>query len=192
VSSCRQLLRSRTKLRHLQFGDDDDDRRPAPVPRIRRQGTEDEDSVPETPASGSRDERNPLEYLEEEDGGQQEEVWASVPIPTWPKLQPTDGKVSHRCLPYNATVHVQRGSALLTPKVWQMKLPAYVNIEARPYDPEFYRLTSVAQQEPLDPSDNIGAKSRMIGIRNTVRWKWVTGPDGEQVSVWHTCTWPSG
>lgn len=58
-----------------------------------------------------------------------------------------------------------------------MKLPAYVNIEPKPFDPDFYRETLT--DEPIDGrADPTGAKSRMIGVRNTIRWKWVTGADG--------------
>lgn len=83
-----------------------------------------------------------------------QETWGTVPVPTWPRLQPTDGKA------------------------WHLKLPAYVNIESRPYEPEFYRET-IDHDE--DPQDNIAAKGKMIGVRNTVRWRWATGGDGKPV-----------
>ncbi len=61
-----------------------------------------------------------------------------------------------------------------------MKLPAYVNIEPRPYDPDFYRAT--LEEAPIDgKAEPLAARSRMIGVRNTIRWKWVTGGAGEPV-----------
>lgn len=60
-----------------------------------------------------------------------------------------------------------------------MKLPAYVNIESKPFDPDLYRET--LDDDPVE--GNTAAKSKMIGVRNTIRWKWVTGGDGEMVSL---------
>ena len=62
-----------------------------------------------------------------------------------------------------------------------MKLPAYVNIETRPYDSEYYR--AHLNEEPIDGKlEPLAAKTKMIGVRNTIRWRWHTGPDGEPVS----------
>ena len=66
-------------------------------------------------------------------------------------------------------------------QIWDLRLPAYINLESQPYDPSHYRAT--LKQDKLDPKDVIGAKSRMLQVRNTIRWKWVTGPDGEAVSL---------
>lgn len=82
------------------------------------------------------------------------EVVADVPVPAWARLKPTDSKV------------------------WHLKLPAYVNVEARPYDADYYRATNEDEDKELvGPA----AKGKMIGVRNTVRWRWTTGPDGEPV-----------
>lgn len=81
-----------------------------------------------------------------------QEIWANMPLPQWPRLRPTDGKV------------------------WHMKLPGYVNLESEPYDPELYR----AAQEDDGELDPLQAKSKMIGIRNTIRWKWVQGTHGPE------------
>ena len=63
-----------------------------------------------------------------------------------------------------------------------MKFPAYVNLDPKPFDPDFYRATQ--EEEPIDgAADPIAAKSMMIGVKNTIRWRWVTGPDGEPVSL---------
>ncbi|KAL1411873.1 Paf1 complex component [Vanrija albida] len=124
------------------FGDDDDDE-PRP-PRSRST----------TPARSDRSgSRNPLEYAEEdEDLEDVSETIGNVAVPTWPRLQPSDGKA------------------------WTLKLPAYVNIESRPYEPEYYRETIDHDDEP---QDNVAAKGKMIGVRNTIRWRWVTGGDGK-------------
>ncbi|WVQ93688.1 hypothetical protein IAU59_000764 [Kwoniella sp. CBS 9459] len=99
---------------------------------------------------------NPLEYPEEEDVEveRHEQSWATLPLPQWPHMRATDDKI------------------------WHLKLPAYVNIESKPYDPDLYRES--LDEEAIDgAADPIGAKSKMIGVRNTIRWKWVTGGDGE-------------
>lgn len=80
------------------------------------------------------------------------EVWANVPVPQWPRLQPTDGKV------------------------WHLKLPAYVNLESRPYNEDYYRATADDNEEELK---GFAAKGKMIGVRNTIRWRWA-GKDGEE------------
>lgn len=61
-------------------------------------------------------------------------------------------------------------------KVWHLKLPAYVNLEPRPYEADYYRSTLEGGDDELRGS---AAKGRMIGVRNTMRWRWVTGPDGQ-------------
>lgn len=59
-----------------------------------------------------------------------------------------------------------------------MRLPAYVNMEHTPYDPVLYR----AGLDPVPDEEEINAKrARMISVRNTIRWKWATGDDGEPV-----------
>lgn len=65
-------------------------------------------------------------------------------------------------------------------KIWQMRLPAYVNMDPNPYDPILYRagLEPVAENE-----DNNVKRSKMISVRNTMRWKWVTGDDGKPVCL---------
>ena len=67
-------------------------------------------------------------------------------------------------------------------QIWHLKLPAYVNIESRPYDPDFYRahLEDISIDGKAEP---LLARSKMIGVRNTIRWKWVTGGDGEPVGL---------
>jgi len=59
-----------------------------------------------------------------------------------------------------------------------MRLPAYVNVESKPYDPTLYR---AGLETPEKEDDNM-KRSRMIQVRNTVRWKWSTGDDGKPVS----------
>jgi RNA polymerase-associated protein LEO1 len=58
-----------------------------------------------------------------------------------------------------------------------MRLPAYVNVESRPYDPILYRH---GLEKPEKEDDNM-KRARMIQVRNTVRWKWTTGDDGKPV-----------
>ncbi|WVW81994.1 hypothetical protein I302_103999 [Kwoniella bestiolae CBS 10118] len=137
------------------FGDDDEDEE-----RTKRGRTS--TGTPASPRrSGSRSRSrsgsaNPLEYEEEDVAGEgrEEERWATLPIPQWNKMKATDDKV------------------------WHMKLPAYVNLESKPYDPDLYRET--LNEEPIDGQANaVAAKSKMIGVRNTIRWKWVTGGDGK-------------
>jgi RNA polymerase-associated protein LEO1 len=71
-----------------------------------------------------------------------------------------------------------------------MKLPAYVNFDSRPYDADLYRAT--LDEEEIDgKTDPVAARSRMIGVRNTMRWRWVTGPDGEPVTYEHRVIAPS-
>lgn len=61
-----------------------------------------------------------------------------------------------------------------------MRLPAYVNMDPNPYDPVLYR----AGLEPVPENEDQNAKrSKMISVRNTIRWKWVTGDDGEPVRL---------
>jgi hypothetical protein len=62
-----------------------------------------------------------------------------------------------------------------------MKLPAYVNVESKPYEPDLYRAGLDGPE--IDGKENpVAARAKMIGVRNTIRWKWVTGADGEPVS----------
>jgi RNA polymerase-associated protein LEO1 len=62
-----------------------------------------------------------------------------------------------------------------------MKLPAYVNVESKPYEPDLYR--AGLEGPEIDGKENpVAARAKMIGVRNTIRWKWVTGADGEPVS----------
>jgi RNA polymerase-associated protein LEO1 len=58
-----------------------------------------------------------------------------------------------------------------------MRLPAYVNVESRPYDPILYRH---GLDKPEKEDDNM-KRARMIQVRNTIRWKWTTGDDGKPV-----------
>jgi len=58
-----------------------------------------------------------------------------------------------------------------------MRLPAYVNVESKPYDPILYRH---GLEKPEKEDDNM-KRARMIQVRNTVRWKWTTGDDGKPV-----------
>lgn len=65
-----------------------------------------------------------------------------------------------------------------------MRLPAYVNMESTPYDANLFRQGI----EPLGEDEDVNVKrSRMISVRNTIRWKWVTGDDGEPVSAERAC-----
>ena len=132
----------------MQFGDDDQDEQPQ-----RSRGR----SESSTPASATTP-ANPLEYPEEEgDDVQVQETVVNLPLPKYPRLQPTDGKV------------------------WQLKLPAYVNLESRPYDSDYYRET-VDEPEEIEGRKKIAAaRAKMLLVKNTIRWKWVTGPDGEPV-----------
>ncbi|KAK4686953.1 RNA polymerase-associated protein LEO1, partial [Tremellales sp. Uapishka_1] len=133
------------------FGDDDDDDDvKGATPRTDRGRSS--TGTPATRLSTRSPERNRLEYGEEEGDEERDETWANIALPQWEHMQPTDGKV------------------------WHMKLPAYVNIEAKPYDVQLYRETL---EEAEDKDDVLAAKSKMIGVRNTIRWRWVTGPDGE-------------
>jgi RNA polymerase-associated protein LEO1 len=71
----------------------------------------------------------------------------------------------------------------LVVQVWHWKLPAYMKIDSKPYDAEYYRET-LGEDEVLDGSqDPKAARRRMLEVKNTIRWKWVTGPDGEPVSL---------
>ncbi|OCF45100.1 RNA polymerase-associated protein LEO1 [Kwoniella heveanensis CBS 569] len=131
------------------FGDDDEE----DEQRKRRRSTSRTSRSRSRSRSGSA---NPLEYPEEEDGEveRHEQSWATLPLPQWPHMKATDDKI------------------------WHLKLPAYVNIESKPYEPDLYRES--LDEEPIDgATDPIGAKSKMIGVRNTIRWRWVTGGDGE-------------
>jgi len=130
-----------------KFGDSDNE---APRRDARSPSTQ-----PSTPGSTRR-----LEYPEEEEV-ETSEVIADVPVPTWPRLTATDGKV------------------------WHVKLPAYVNVEARPFDPEYYRATKDDTEELTGPA----AKGKMIGVRNTVRWRW---KDGERQSNARMLRWSDG
>jgi RNA polymerase-associated protein LEO1 len=58
-----------------------------------------------------------------------------------------------------------------------MRLPAYVNVESKPYDPMLYR----AGLEQPEKEDVNMKRARMIQVRNTIRWKWSTGDDGKPV-----------
>ncbi|RSH94895.1 hypothetical protein EHS25_004701 [Saitozyma podzolica] len=129
------------------FGDDDDDEGEGTRSRVLSS------SAP-TEASRSRS-PNPLEYAEEDiELEEADENWANLPVPQWPHMQATDGKV------------------------WHMKLPAYVNVESKPYEPDLYR--AGLEGPEIDGKENpVAARAKMIGVRNTIRWKWVTGADGE-------------
>lgn len=63
-------------------------------------------------------------------------------------------------------------------QIWQMRLPAYVNFESTPYDPTLYR---AGLDTPSEDEDVNLKRSRMIQVRNTIRWKWSTGDDGKPV-----------
>ena len=59
-----------------------------------------------------------------------------------------------------------------------------MNIDHRPYDPNHYRET--LPDETIDGKANpVAARSKMLSIKNTIRWKWVSGLDGQPVS--RTC-----
>ncbi|RXK38078.1 hypothetical protein M231_04637 [Tremella mesenterica] len=108
-----------------------------------------------TPPSASPDSPrtpHPLEYEELDQPGPVTEEPAKAEIPAWKRLDPTDGKV------------------------WHLRLPAYVNYDSKPYHPDLFRATAEVTDGKTDP---LGAKGRMIGVRNTMRWRWVTGADGE-------------
>jgi hypothetical protein len=69
-----------------QFGDDDDDEGEGTRSRVLSS------SAP-TEASRSRS-PNPLEYAEEDiELEEADENWANLPVPQWPHMQATDGKV---------------------------------------------------------------------------------------------------
>lgn len=53
-------------------------------------------------------------------------------------------------------------------------------MESTPYDANLFR----AGIEPIGEEEDVTVKrSRMISVRNTIRWKWVTGDDGQPVSL---------
>lgn len=62
-------------------------------------------------------------------------------------------------------------------KVWQLKLPQHINLEANPYEADYYRGQLKGEDETLRGPE---AKGRMLDVRNTMRWRWVTGPDGQR------------
>lgn len=63
-----------------------------------------------------------------------------------------------------------------------MRLPAYVNVESKPYDPMLYRH---GLEKPEKEDDNM-KRARMIQVRNTIRWKWSTGDDGKPVCAFRS------
>ncbi|ORX35354.1 Leo1-like protein-domain-containing protein [Kockovaella imperatae] len=145
------------------FGDDDEeDAKKSASPRSRAASSSATPKTPPTSASEDGGEGsahgspNPLEYAEEEVGVEQDVIWANIALPKMPRLKATDGKI------------------------WQLRLPAYVNIEPKPYDAHYYQET--LNESEIDGSkDPMGAKSRMLGVKNTIRWRWVMGPEGKPV-----------
>jgi RNA polymerase-associated protein LEO1 len=51
-------------------------------------------------------------------------------------------------------------------------------MDSKPYDPTLYR---AGLDTPPEDEDANMKRSRMIQVRNTIRWKWVTGDDGVPV-----------
>ncbi|BEI79745.1 hypothetical protein CcaverHIS002_0102740 [Cutaneotrichosporon cavernicola] len=125
---------------HDLFGDEDENEPPR------------ERSSSRPPASSPRE--HPLEYGEASDDENEEvsEAWASVPVPTWTRMHPTDGKV------------------------WQLKLPQHINLEADPYEANFYTAQLTGDDDNLRGSE---AQARMLEVRNTMRWRWITGSDNK-------------
>lgn len=83
-------------------------------------------------------------------------------------MSATDGKVS-----------TEREPGL--PQVWHMKLPAYVNIDNKPYDADYYHAT--AEDDDIDGKEQpMLAKQKILAVKNTIRWRWTAGLDGQQVS----------
>lgn len=50
-----------------------------------------------------------------------------------------------------------------------------MNIEQNPFEPDFYRRNLEAGSDELHGNE---AKGHMIKVRNTMRWRWITGSDG--------------
>lgn len=120
---------------------------------------------------------NPLEYPEEDDAGYTvSETWSNIAVPTWDRLQPPGAKVSRH-------YQHQSWSAADALQVWQMKLPQYMEIDPRPYDTELYRASLNPADEVDGAADPVAAQRKMIGVKNTMRWRWSNDSDGKPVST---------
>ncbi|EJD48033.1 hypothetical protein AURDEDRAFT_151178 [Auricularia subglabra TFB-10046 SS5] len=134
------------------FGEDDG----AAAPPTAATGLSDASPAPVLDEEEQR--RQHLEYNEDEgepDPDLEQKVEAQLEIPDVPFPRSSDGKY------------------------WIIRLPNYLKLDARPFAPEVY---NGVESEEGDPET---AKERSMSIKleveNTIRWRWVRGPNGEMV-----------
>jgi len=63
-----------------------------------------------------------------------------------------------------------------------MKLPAYVNLDSKPYDGDYYSELQSGEEVIDGKEQPLLAKQRMLGVKNTIRWKWISDTEGNPVS----------
>ncbi|KZV96378.1 Leo1-domain-containing protein [Exidia glandulosa HHB12029] len=104
--------------------------------------------------------RQHLEYNEDEgepDAALEQKIEAQLEIPDVPFPRSSDGKV------------------------WTVRLPNYLKLDSKPFAPEAY----IGAENDEDGRDAESAKERSLSIKleveNTIRWRWVRGPDGQMV-----------
>lgn len=82
---------------------------------------------------------------------------------------------------YSITVSTSREYQLMI-QLWHLKLPSFVAVEPSPYDPDTHRdVTAAAEKEANEQNDKKVATANFLLAKNTIRWKWVNGPDGQPV-----------
>ncbi|KDQ19190.1 hypothetical protein BOTBODRAFT_154157 [Botryobasidium botryosum FD-172 SS1] len=109
-------------------------------------------------SSPERRRRKALEYEEEEEPpeAQEQVIEATVPIPNLPVPKTADGNY------------------------WTIRMSNFVKLDSKPFHPDTY--TGPEQyNEDGQPAESLRERSMSIKleVENTVRWKWVKGPDGE-------------
>lgn len=68
---------------------------------------------------------------------------------------------------------------MLCHQTWLIRMPNFIKVEAQPFEHDIY-------QPAEDPGTGLSSREQSMGIKleveNTIRWRWVKGPDGELVS----------
>ncbi|KAG8861455.1 hypothetical protein FRB96_002904 [Tulasnella sp. 330] len=138
------------------FGDDDD-------AGSQKAGTRQSSPTPSIPGSADgisaaeRRKRKAMEYEEDEEAAEEEvKTEAQMHIPNLPLPTASDGNY------------------------WVLRMPNFIKLESHPFDQDTYQGAGLDMD---DGSQGLSTREKSMSVKleveNTIRWRWVKGPDGE-------------
>lgn len=116
--------------------------------------------------------RRAMEY-DEDDEPEPEEIHlreAEVKIPQIPVPHGSDGSVCPHTIFGNS-------SGLIIAQNWVFRLPNFMKLDTRPFDPVHY--AGPENEEEAEQNGSINRERSMsikLQVENTIRWRWVLDP----------------